>query len=310
MPIDPCFADLLSDPRNIVRPPPAHVSLKTVRRAADAAMAIGDAPRMASETDDAVRVGARTIPVRHFRPTDDATLPAILFCHGGGFVWGSIETHAGISRRLAAQTGAVVLSVGYGLAPETRLAEAVHQAYAALRDMLAGAVDHGIDPNAIALCGDSAGGAICVGVAALAARDGIGLRHLALFYPALDPTCTTESQRDLAQGPILTQAAMRWFWDCALGDADRVPTDLMALHTPHLERFPPTTLATAEYDPLRDEAASFANRLMACGIDAQLTCYPGMVHGFFSLAVSSPTIDAALLDTCQRLRKSLLPSEI
>jgi len=199
----------------------------------------------------------------------------------------------------------VVLNIGYRLAPETRFPGPVEDVYGVLRDVVARAGDYGIDPTAVALCGDSAGGSICVSATARALRDGIALRHLALFYPALDPACDTPSQRDLAAGPLLTQAAMRWFWACYLGTADQTDPAAVAPAKPVLQGFPPTTVATAEFDPLRDEGAAFAARLSDLGNDLQLTCYPGMVHAFLSLPVASEVADAAMRDTSKRLRASL-----
>lgn len=304
MPIDPCFQELLSDPRNTVRPPPPHVPMDKVRRAADAAMAQGVVPQMVQMEDVAVRAAGREVPFRHYRPVVSRTLPAILFCHGGGFVWGSIDTHDGICRRLAAQTGAAVISVGYRLAPETRFPGPVEDARAVLRHIIEDCEALGLDSAAIALCGDSAGGGICVSLAKIAARDGIPLRHLALIYPALDPDCNTASQRDLADGPLLTQAAMRWFWSCYLGSTD-AQLDLLPLGAAYLAGLPPTTIATAEYDPLRDEGAGFAERLTALGVEVESTCFAGMIHGFLSLPATSPVMDGAMRYVAHRLGAAL-----
>ena len=304
MPVDPSLAALMSDPRNTVRPPPAHVSLDKVRHAADAAMAQGNLPQMAAVMDGTVVCGGHEVPIRHYRPTSDATLSAILFCHGGGFVWGSIATHDGLCRRLAVLTGASVISVGYRLSPECVFPGAPEDAFAVLSELVARPAAHGIAPDRIALCGDSAGGAICISVAELARRADLPLRHLALFYPAIDPACDSPSQHAQADGPILTQAAMQWFWDCYLGP-QKTEANLLPLRIAALSAFPPTTVAVAEYDPLRDEGAAFAARLAQAGVDATLTNYPGLVHGFLSLPVLSPVIDAALHDTARRLRQSL-----
>ncbi len=305
MPIDPCFAELLADPRNIVRPPPPHVPMEKVRRAADAAMVQGDAPEMADVSDGTVRLPGRDICFRHYRPNDAAVLPAIFFCHGGGFVWGSIETHDGICRRLAAKTGAAVISVGYRLAPETQFPGPVEDAYGVLREVTSNGGAYGIDPTNTALCGDSAGGGICVSVAKFAARDAIPLRHLALIYPALDPGCDSASQLALAAGPLLTQEAMRWFWSCYLGALQDRASEFLPLHSAYLESFPPTTIATAEYDPLKDEGGALASRLGVHGIDLASERFLGMIHGFLSLPAASPTTEAAFNFVCARLRASL-----
>jgi acetyl esterase len=307
MPIDPCFAELLADPRNIVRPPPPHVAMEKVRRAADAAMVQGDAPRMADLSDRIVHLPARDIRFRHYRPNEAPVLPAILFCHGGGYVWGSIETHDGICRRLAAQTEAAVISVDYRLAPETQFPGPVEDAFGVLHEIITNADAYGVDPANIALCGDSAGGGICVSLAKLASRHAIPLSHLALIYPALDPSCDSASQHALANGPLLTQEAMRWFWSCYLGTPQDPAAETLPLHEAYLEGFPPTTIATAEYDPLKDEGEALASGLKAHGIDLAFECFPGMIHGFLSLPTSSPTTKAAFDYVSARLRAAFGP---
>lgn len=279
--------------------------MEMVRNVADKAMAQGVSPEMADVRDLDIAVDERAIPVRHYRPYETGTLPAIVFCHGGGFVWGSIDTHDGLCRRLAAVTGASVFSVGYRLAPETRFPGPVEDVFGVLRTLIGRADQIGVDPDAFALCGDSAGGAICASVAALAVRSGLSLRHLGLFYPALDPACDSASQHAFANGPLLTKAAMEWFWSCYLGSGED-QTDVPLPNDVHdLSKFPPTTIATAELDVLRDEGADFAKRLIDAGIETEITCHSGMIHGFLSLPVTSPRIDAAFEGMCQRMRVAL-----
>jgi len=305
MPVDPCFAELLSDARNTVRPPPEHIPMGKVRRAADSAMDQGELPELALIEDGVARLPGRDIPIRHYRPNSEAVLPAILFCHGGGFVWGSIDTHDGICRRLAAATGAAVISVGYRLAPETRFPGPVEDVYGVLVEVTRNAVSYGIDPGAIALCGDSAGGAICVCVAACASRASQKLRHLGLFYPALDPACSSASQKAFADGPLLTRDAMRWFWSCFLGDEDRREAIPLPHQLQDFSGFPATTIVTAENDPLRDEGSAFHARLLANGVPADLICVPGMIHGFLSLPATSDVVAETFIDVADRLAKSL-----
>lgn len=262
---------------------------------------------MASVRDMDFAGEERSIPVRQYRPRGAGSLPAIVFCHGGGFVWGSIETHDGVCRRLAAATGASVFSVGYRLAPETRFPGPVEDVLHVLQTLRGRADEEDIDPSAIALCGDSAGGAICVSVAAVAAQSGLPLRHLGLFYPALDPACSSPSQHAFANGPLLTRAAMEWFWSCYLGSGKPRGNVPLPGEVPNLSGLPPTTIATAEFDILRDEGAQFAKRLNDSGIDTELTCHPGMIHGFLSLPATSPQIDAAFAGMCRRLRTALTP---
>jgi len=301
MPIDPCFAELLSDPRNTVNPPPDHIPMEKVRRAADSAMEQGTLPALSEIRDDIVHLDGRDIPIRTYRPHTARDLPVILFCHGGGFVWGSIDTHDGICRRLAHETGGVVVSVGYRLAPETRFPGPVEDAMGVLRDITERAEHYGIDPTCIALCGDSAGGSICVSVAGRAADAGIGILHIGLLYPALDPNCASDSQIAFADGPLLTKAAMEWFWDCYLGPGNRSGFRILPNN---LTGFPQTNIVTAEFDPLRDEAEDFFRCLQSDGVKATLTRAKGMIHGFLSLDVTTSAIPEYFRDFARVLREA------
>lgn len=305
MAIDPCFSQLLADPRNTVRPPPEHVPLSKVRRAADAAMAQLGAPPLVHVADEVVANSGHTVPVRHYRPSDEPVLPVIVFCHGGGFVWGSIDTHDGICRVLAARTGAAVLSVGYRLSPETRYPGAIEDVLAVIGHLEHSASEAGIDPGRISLCGDSAGAHVALSTAFAMLRKGTALRHLALIYPALDPSCASESQRTFADGPLLTREAMLWFWSCYLGGNRGGEKAAHAPLAADLKDFPPTTIATAENDILRDEGEAFARRLADAQVDVALQRYEGMVHGFLSLGAQSPAIERCIEDICRRLAASL-----
>ncbi len=303
MPIDPRFAEFLSDPRNTVRPPPAHVPMEKVRRAADAAMWRGDAPDMAQIVDGAAPSHDHAVPFRHYRPVQGVALPVIFFIHGGGFVWGSIDTHDGICRRLAASTGAAVVSIGYRLAPETRFPGPVEDALAVVFHVIGRAGEFGIDPGRIALSGDSAGGNIAIAVTEACSIRGQPVRHLTLIYPAIDPDCASKSQLEFADGPLLTRAAMQWFWSCYLGGATPGDDYLYAPLAADLRGFPPTTIATAEFDPLRDEGEAMASALKRANVDVVARRYKGMLHGFLSLPVSLP-MEKCLRDTAERLREA------
>lgn len=275
--IHPDFAVIVADPRNTVRPPPAHVPLSKLRAAADAAM-IDPAPPEVAEARDAWAGG---VPVRLYRPSTAARLPAIVLAHGGGFVWGSIATHEGICRRLALASGAAVISVGYRLAPEARFPAAMQDLCAVVTALPEHADSWGIAPHRPLLCGDSAGGHIAL-TAALALRDTpYAPGGLALIYPALDPACASESHRRLADGPLLTSAAMGWFWKACLGDtfpenARPIEQDLTGL--------PPALVITAGQDPLRDEGLLLIDKLAGHGVAVTGQDHATAVHGFLSVA--------------------------
>lgn len=266
-------------------------------------MALPDAPEMSLVESRLVRLPDREITIRHYRPTDLGKLPLILFTHGGGWVWGSLDTHDPLCRELASRTGAAVISVAYRLAPEFHYPAAPDDVWAVLRDVLARPDAYDVDPQRIALAGDSAGGQIATETVARALADGHRPRHLALFYPALDPACDTDSHSEFAEGAMLTHDGMRWFWDCYLG-ADRANA-LRELDDATAASFPPVTLQTAGCDVLRDEGQGFADRLRSLGVDIESRDHAGMLHGFLSLGVETPAIEATLALAAERLRASL-----
>lgn len=290
MPIDPSLKVFLADPRNTVHPPPAHLPMEKVRAAADSAMSQGDAPELVKVIDGNVPATAGPVPFRHYRPATGIRLPVIFFFHGGGFVWGSIETHDGICRRMAAQTGAAVVSVGYRLAPEAPYPAAVEDGAAVIDHFLEVPEKHGVDVHRFALCGDSAGGNIAISLCARMVSESRAPIHLALVYPAIDPSCDSASQHELADGPLLTRAAMQWFWSCYLG-TER-PADLASCGDP--SGFPTTSVVTAEYDPLRAEGEDFARRLERAGVTVNAACLAGLVHGFLSLPIQAPEVEGQL----------------
>jgi acetyl esterase len=305
MPIDPCFAALLADPRNEARPPPPHVPIEKARRAANAAMLGAPAPRLHAVADFAIPCEDRSLPVRLYRPSAQADLPLLMFLHGGGWVWGSLDTHDVMCRELALRAGCAVFSVDYRLAPETPFPGPADDALAALRWIFEAAPALGLDATRAALGGDSAGGNLAVAAALRAPGAGLVLRHLALIYPALDPACDSASQREFATGHILTQEAMLWFWRCYLGSADRAPDPQFAPLGADLAALPPTTVVTAECDILRDEGEAFAERLAAAGVPAHGRRYAGMIHGFVLFPQITPVATACLADLAGDLRTAL-----
>lgn len=285
--LHPAFAALAADPRNTVRPPPAHVPLSKVRAAADAAM-IDPAPPMVARIDDArVLSDGQPVPVRLYRPVDGGCLPVILFAHGGGFVWGSIATHDGICRRLALASGAAVLSVGYRLAPEAPFPAAMRDVLAVHDALPRLAVGWQVDPDRLSFCGDSAGGHVVL-TAAMALRAVPGRpQALALIYPAVDPSCASDSHRRFRDGPILSSGGMQWFWDACLGSQrSEAPAEAIPLRA-DLTGLARTLIVTAETDVLADEGLALAACLSGHGVPTRFWQVRGSVHGFLSLAPDS-----------------------
>ena len=229
---------------------------------------------------------AAPIPVRAYWPVSTPEpLPTVAFFHGGGFVICDLDTHDDMCRAIAGETGALVVSVDYGLAPEHRYPAAAEDAYAATKWIAEHAGSLGGDADRLVVAGDSAGGNLAA-VVALMARDrgGPGIAFQLLIYPVIDAAQDTPSYEENSDGYFLTAAYMRWFWEQYLGPGgDSDDGYASVLRHPDLAGLPPTLMITAEYDPLRDEGEAYADALEAAGVPVTTYRAPGMFHGFFNM---------------------------
>jgi acetyl esterase len=237
------------------------------------------------------------IPARIYRPhgAPSGPLPVILFFHGGGFVFCDIDSHDGFCRQLSRNTGFVVVSVGYRLAPEHRAPAAAQDAHAALGWVAAHAADLGIDPQRIITAGDSAGGNLAA-VVCLMARDLGGPQPAAqvLIYPVIEPDFTSESYRRFGTGYFNTRAAMEWYWEQYLGGAELPePAGYVApLRAASLAGLPPAVVVTAGHDPLCSEGERYVAALRLAGVSVRHRHYPGLFHGFLTMATFGPAVAA------------------
>jgi acetyl esterase len=226
---------------------------------------------------------AGDIPVRIYWPASPGPLPALVLLHGGGWVIGDLDGQDGISRLITNRVGCVVVSVDYRLAPEHPFPAAAEDAYAATLSVAEQATSLGTDPRRLAVAGDSAGGNLAA-VAALMARDrgGPDLVHQLLIYPVMDCCFDTPSYVDNAEGYFLEAVTMRWYWRQYLGDGVEGSDPYASpLRASDLSRLPPALIITAGYDPLRDEGEAYGRRLQQAGVDATVSRYETMFHGFF-----------------------------
>ncbi len=228
--------------------------------------------------------GAPDVPVRVYRPEGSSAgdvRPAVLYIHGGGFCFGSVEfEHLGAVAATRV-TDSVVVSVEYRLAPEHPFPAGIEDCYAALQWLDAEADALGVDRDRIAVMGQSAGGGLSAGVALMARdRGGPRLCFQVLGMPELDHRLETSSMRDFVDTPLWNRPNAIMSWRCYVGDA---PGEVSPYASPSiaedLSGLPPAFVSTMEFDPLRDEGIEYALRLLRAGVAVELHQYPGTFHG-------------------------------
>jgi acetyl esterase len=233
---------------------------------------------------------AGDLPLRVYRPGADPSLPLLVWFHGGGWVTGSLETHDHLCRQLCNEAGAIVVSVDYRLAPETKFPGAVDDCVAAWTWVTEHAAELGADPARIALGGDSAGGNLAAVVALVARRDGLQSPSFQLLiYPVTDHEFASESMVENAKGYFLEAEEMRWFFDhYASAPADFADWRMSPLRATDLAGSPPALVITAEFDPLRDQGEAYGTRLQQAGVFTRVVRADGLFHGFFGMHAFLP----------------------
>ena len=247
----------------------------------------GPRPSGVTVADRTIPGPAGSLPVRLYRPAAaaaDSALPALVFAHGGGWVFGNLDSHDVLCAQLALGAGIAVLAIDYRLAPEARFPGAFDDVVAGLQWVAANGAGVGIDASRLAIGGDSAGGNLAAAVA-LWARDhgGPKLRLQLLVYPVTDAVARADSYRRFEDGYGLNAVTMEWFFDHYTPDRGmRGDWRVSPLRATSLAGLPPALVVTAGHDPLRDEGRAYAFRLQQEGTQADLVEFGGMLHGFLS----------------------------
>lgn len=233
------------------------------------------------------------------RPEALAAAPLLVFFHGGGFVFGDLETHDAPCRYLCRHAGAHVLAVDYRLAPEHPFPAAALDARAALRWAIANAASLGADPARVGVVGDSAGGNLAAVTSLMAARDGGPAPACQiLVYPAICRRTAWPSLETFADGFFLTHASVKWF------HRQYVPSEAAGAPDPRLnplaggdhEGLPPALVVTAGFDPLRDEGEAYGDALARAGNEVTVRRFGGMFHGFFNMVGISRAAREAVVE--------------
>jgi acetyl esterase len=228
--------------------------------------------------------------------------PLLVFFHGGGFMHGDLESHDGPCRFLAERSGWRVLAVDYRLGPEQPFPAAYDDAVAAYRWVVEHAADLDVDPERLAVGGDSAGGNLAAVTAIEAARSGLPLALQLLVYPATDAVRDTASARRFAEGFYLTGAFMRLANASYVGDHDPRDPRISPLYAELPAGLAPAYVATAGFDPLRDEGEAYARRLQAAGVPTRLRRFDDQIHGFFNVVGMGRSARAANAEIAAALR--------
>ena len=246
------------------------------------------------------------LQLRNYTPVaagSDA-LPTLIFFHGGGFVIGDLDTHDGICRILANESGARVIAVNYRCAPEHKYPAALDDAIAALNWIEANASKLGVDANRRAGGGDAAGGALSAILAQIANEKGKPKFAMQLLmFPVTQIGGETVSLREFAEGYFLERATLDWFFDCYLPpDADKSDPRISPLSAEDFAGLPPAYVLLSGYDPLHDEGAQYAEKLRAAGVAVTVADYPDMVHDFIYMDAILPQAREALVAAANALK--------
>jgi acetyl esterase len=269
--------------------PPLYTMALDEARAADLASiqaASGDVLPVYQVLNEAFEGPQGRLPARVYRPAPQPGLPVLVYFFGGGWTLGTIDTCDAVCRQLANQAGCIVVAIGYRLAPEHKFPAAVDDCYAGARWVARRAAQFGGDPGRIAVGGDSAGGNLAA-VVSLKARDDPALHLVAqlLVYPNTDFRSTSGSMAVQADPYLFNPKSVAWYWDHYLrSDQDGDNPLASPLRATNLSDLPPALVITAEFDPLRDQAEQYAQRMSSEGVAVRLSRYPGMVHGFFCMS--------------------------
>jgi acetyl esterase len=249
--------------------------------------------------------------VRIIKPQGaQATLPVIVYMHGGGWVLGNAATHDRLVRELAVGANAALAFVEYPNSPEARYPLAIEQGYATAQWIVREGASKGLDAGRMAVAGESVGGDMTAALTLMAKERGdVEFVHAGMYYPVTDAAMDTQSYDQFATGYYLSRELMEWFWDAYVADPNQrseITASPNQATVEQLQGLPPTLLIVDEADVLRDEGEAYAAKLRLAGVPVTTVRYDGTVHDFMllnSLSQSNAT-RAAIAQATAFLRAS------
>ena len=250
-----------------------------------------------------VKTAKRETPVRIYNPKIEGIHPVLVYIHGGGLVVGSIDGYDSICREITNILNCIVISIDYGLAPEHKFPEPVEECYQVTKWVYENAKKLNVNPEKIAIAGDSAGGTVTAVVSQLSRDRGeFPLVYQVMLYPVTDLVGQTKSRIENGEGFLLTNEAIDWCNQCYLRDLSEAKKTMASpLLAESFESLPAACIITAEYDPLRDEGEAYAKRLSDAGVEVYLKRYDGIIHGFFHMQGTMEEAQDALSLICTKL---------
>lgn len=270
-------------------------------------------PDIAEVKDTEVPGAAGPMRVRIYdpQPHSSSPKPALIFIHGGGWCLNTVESHDSICRALAKEASVVVLSLDYRLAPEHPFPAGLEDCYAAVQWISQNAQQLHLDPQRLALGGDSAGGNLTAATLLLThQRHGAPIAFQLLMYPAVHSQAKNESRQKFSQGYALDKSLSNWMYMNYAKNEDSANPLISPFLAEDLSFMPPAYVLTASHDPLRDEGQMYAERLSREGVQCEHKCYQGMLHGFLNHTYLMPLDvgEQAVSDCAKHLRAALQPS--
>ncbi len=253
-----------------------------------------------------IPVTGGNIHLRIYTPQEGTKpLPIIVYYHGGGFVIANLDVYDASAKTLAAEAGAIVVSVAYRLGPEHRFPTAHNDAFAAYQWAMNNAASINGDPKRIAVAGESAGGNLALNTA-IKARDSKIMIPTAILavYPLVGSDMNTPSYIKNASAKPLDKPMMMWFVKNYLNSEAQAKDPRITVLAANLKGLPPTTVITAEYDPLQSEGMMLTDKLKAAGVTVDSKNYDGVTHEFFGMGTVVPEAKEAMTYAVDQLKKA------